>query len=62
MRKVNQMEDKIKEMQKLLKEAYEEYFENGDGHCKSSEGYIYVQQHFPVYWNYGEDFNYVFDD
>lgn len=30
----------LAEIRRLLDEAYEHYFANGDGHCKSSEGFI----------------------
>ncbi|ONK10356.1 hypothetical protein [Streptomyces sp. MP131-18] len=30
----------LRELQRLLDEAYEHYFANSDGYCKSSEGYI----------------------
>lgn len=39
----------IRELHRLLDEAYAHYFEHSDGHCKSSEGYIRV------------DFNNYFD-
>ena len=37
----------------LLAEAYEHYFANSDGHCKSSEGAVSL--HFqPFFWREGE--------
>ena len=39
---------KLIEIRKLLKEAYDHYFENSDGHCKSQEGHISVE--FGNYW------------
>ena len=39
---------KLLEIRKLLKEAYDHYFENSDGHCKSSEGHISLE--FGNYW------------
>lgn len=39
---------KLIEIRKLLKEAYDHYFENTDGHCKSQEGHISVE--FGNYW------------
>lgn len=33
----------IRELQRLLDEAYAHYFEHSDGHCKSSEGYVEVR-------------------
>lgn len=35
--------EQLAEIRRLLKEAYDDYFERGDGHCKSSEGYIEVR-------------------
>lgn len=39
---------KLLEIRKLLKEAYDHYFENTDGYCKSQEGHISVE--FGNYW------------
>ena len=33
----------IAELQRLLDEAYRHYFDNSDGYCKSSEGYVEVR-------------------
>lgn len=33
----------VTEIQRLLDEAYDHYFEHSDGHCKSSEGYVGLQ-------------------
>jgi hypothetical protein len=44
---------KLKEIRRLLKEAYDHYFKHGDGHCKSAEGQISV--HFGNYWTDGDD-------
>lgn len=40
---------KLEEIQRLLAEAYEHYFANSDGHCKSSEGAIEIGLP-PFYW------------
>ena len=40
--------NKLLLIRKLLKEAYDHYFENTDGHCKSQEGHISVE--FGNYW------------
>lgn len=46
--------DKLTEIQRLLAEAYEHYFANSDGYCKSSEGAITIS--LPAYfWREGED-------
>lgn len=45
--------DKLKEIRRLLKEAYDHYFEHSDGHCKSGEGQISI--HFGNYWEDKED-------
>lgn len=37
------------EIRRFLKEAYDDYFKRGDGHCKSSEGYIEVR--YPTYFD-----------
>jgi hypothetical protein len=39
---------KLLEIRKLLKEAYDHYFHNSDGHCKSQEGHISLE--FGNYW------------
>ena len=39
----------LQEIHRLLDEAYRHYFAHGDGHCKSSEGYISVD--FGNYWD-----------
>lgn len=36
---VQEMTD-LTELQRLMDEAYEHYFATGDGHCKSSDGYV----------------------
>ena len=46
-------EEKLLEIRRLLKEAYDHYFKHGDGHCKSAEGKISV--HFGNYWEDGDD-------
>jgi hypothetical protein len=33
----------LAEIQALLDEAYQHYFDNSDGYCKSSEGYVEVR-------------------
>lgn len=38
----------LAEIRRLLDEAYDHYFENSDGHCKSSEGYISLN--YPNYF------------
>jgi hypothetical protein len=35
--------DKVREIVRLLDEAYDHYFENSDGHCKGSEGYVEIR-------------------
>ena len=46
---MNQIDfDKLLEIRKLLKEAYDHYFDNSDGHCKSAEGHIDLE--FGNYW------------
>lgn len=40
--------NKLLLIRKLLKEAYDHYFDNSDGHCKSSEGHIDLE--FGNYW------------
>lgn len=42
----------VREMQRLLVEAYAHYFAGGDGHCKSSEGVITLE--FPTYFDLRE--------
>lgn len=42
-----EMQD-LEEIRRLLDEAYDHYFTNSDGHCKSSEGYIGLN--FPNYF------------
>jgi hypothetical protein len=50
---VADLDDDLQEIRRLLAEAYEHYFANGDGHCKSSEGAISL--HWPPYfWREGE--------
>ena len=39
----------LSEIRRLLNEAYDDYFRRGDGHCKSSEGYIEVR--YPNYFD-----------
>ena len=39
---------KLLEIRKLLKKAYDHYFDNSDGHCKSQEGHISIE--FGNYW------------
>lgn len=36
----NQEMKDLEEIRRLLDEAYDHYFANSDGHCKSSEGHI----------------------
>jgi len=48
------MVDKVKEIQLILKKAYDNYFIDGPQHCKSSEGYISIFEEFPVYWEYNK--------
>lgn len=44
---------KLAQIRALLAEAYEHYFANSDGHCKSSEGAISL--HFqPFFWREDE--------
>lgn len=43
----------LSELQRLLDEAYDHYFEHSDGHCKSSEGYIGL--HFNNYFERKHD-------
>jgi hypothetical protein len=45
---VQQLTD-LAELQRLMDEAYAHYFANGDGHCKSSEGYVGL--HFNNYFD-----------
>jgi len=40
---------KLLQIRKLLKEAYDYYFQHSDGHCKSSEGSISIE--FGDYWS-----------
>ena len=40
--------DKLLEIRRLLKEAYDHYFDHSDGHCKSGEGHISLE--FGNYW------------
>lgn len=51
MQKTNK--EKLQEIRRLLKEAYDHYFKHGDGHCKSAEGQISV--HFGNYWQDKDD-------
>ena len=37
------------EIRRYLKAAYDDYFKRGDGHCKSSEGYVEVR--YPTYFD-----------
>jgi hypothetical protein len=48
----NKDQEKLLKIRKLLKEAYDHYFDNSDGHCKSAEGTIGIE-----YGNYWEDKN-----
>lgn len=43
---------KLIEIRKLLKEAYDHYFDNTDGHCKMEEGHISLG--FGNYWEDSE--------
>lgn len=43
------IETDLAEIRRLLAEAYEHYFANSDGHCKSSEGAITVN-YPPFFW------------
>lgn len=45
--------EKLREIRRLLKEAYDHYFKYSDGHCKSAEGQISI--HFGNYWEDGDD-------
>ena len=42
-------QENLREIHRLLDEAYRHYFENSDGHCKSSEGHISVE--YGNYWS-----------
>lgn len=42
------LDSDLAEIRRLLTEAYEHYFANSDGHCKSSEGAIAV--HYPPFF------------
>ncbi len=42
----------LREIRRLLAEAYEDYFERGDGHHKSSEGHLEV--HYPNVFQEGD--------
>lgn len=44
----NKDQEKLLQIRKLLKEAYDHYFDNSDGHCKSAEGTISIE--FGNYW------------
>jgi hypothetical protein len=50
---VSTLENNLAEIRHLLTEAYEHYFELGDGHCKSSEGAIALQFP-PFFWREDE--------
>lgn len=39
----------LEDIQYLLDEAYDHYFENSDGHCKMDEGYIELR--YPSYFD-----------
>ena len=41
--------EKLITIRKLLKEAYDHYFQHSDGHCKISEGHISLS--FGDYWS-----------
>jgi hypothetical protein len=41
--------EKLIQIRKLLKEAYDHYFKHSDGHCKSGEGHISLE--FGNYWD-----------
>lgn len=41
--------EKLIEIRRLLKKAYDHYFDHSDGHCKSGEGHISVD--FGNYWD-----------
>ena len=43
---------KLTEIQRLIAEAYEHYFANSDGHCKSAEGAVSI--HLPAFF-WGEE-------
>lgn len=47
------LESDLAEIRRLLTEAYEHYFANSDGHCKSSEGAIAI--HYPPFFWREED-------
>lgn len=38
----------VAELHRLLQEAYDHYFANSDGYCKSAEGVVYVE--WPTYF------------
>lgn len=40
----------VREIQRLLAEAYRHYFENSDGYCKSSEGAVSISIP-PFFWD-----------
>lgn len=44
-------DDKLLEIHRLLDEAYQHYFENSDGYCKSSEGHLSVAFDYGNYWD-----------
>ncbi len=39
----------VKEIQRLIDEAYDHYFEHSDGYCKPSEGWVSLD--FGNYWH-----------
>lgn len=41
--------EQLREIRRLLKSAYDDYFKRGDGYCKSSEGYVEVK--YPNYFD-----------
>lgn len=45
---------KLSEIQRLLAEAYEHYFEHSDGHCKSNEGAVSIHLP-PFFWREEDD-------
>jgi len=50
-KKLDQMtnKEKLLKIRRLLKEAYDHYFEHSDGHSKSGEGFISLE--FGDYWS-----------
>ena len=49
------MKEKIAYLQDILEKGYNHYFQNSDGYCKSSEGYIEVSFSFPNYFEFKDN-------